>query len=324
MQEPVPSKFDFTSTAAEVVEGVDLSGKLAVVTGGAAGLGKETARALASAGANVIIGARNRELLAQVVEELNASCRGTVTGCEVDLLLLSSVTEFARQVLSTDRAVDLLILNAAVMACPLSRSRDGIECHLATNFIGHALLTSELAPALLKAAEARVISLSSTAHQMSPVVFEDLNYLRRPYDPWEAYAQSKTATALLAAQVWHQLGAFGVTAHTLHPGGIQTGLLKHIDWDLGAQFAERYGYDIANSKVKTVEQGAATTLWAATEPALLHREVAYLEDCQVSELLEKPVYSHGVMPYALDPDNAAKLWRAGEMLTDRKMPLKPT
>jgi NAD(P)-dependent dehydrogenase (short-subunit alcohol dehydrogenase family) len=158
---------------------------------------------------------------------------------------------------------------------------------------------------------------------MSPVIFDDINFERRAYDPWDAYAQSKTATALLAVQVWNELGSKGVTAHTLHPGGVQTGLLKHIKWDIGAQFAARYNYDVANSKVKTIEQGAATTIWAATEPALLHRETAYLEDCQVSKVLEKPIYSNGVMPYALDSRNAMQVWQAAEALIGSKMSLDP-
>lgn len=319
----ITSRFNARSTAEEVIEGVDLSGKVAVITGGAAGLGKETARVLALAGADVIIGARNKQALDAAVDELNAAKAGRVTGYKVDLLSLHSVNKFACQVRAARRSVDLLILNAAVMACPLSRNRKGIERHFATNFVGHAFLSSKLAGLLLKSKEPRVISLSSTAHQMSPIVFEDINFEHRAYDPWDAYAQSKTATALLAAQIWNELGAEGVTAHTLHPGGVQTGLLKHINWDMGAQFAVRYNYDVANSKVKTIEQGAATTVWAATEVALLHRETAYLEDCQVSEILQKPIYSNGVMPYALDPENARMLWAAAEELSGATMSLSP-
>lgn len=323
MQAPTISRFNEKSTAEEVIQGIDLTGKLAVITGGAAGLGKETARVLALAGADVIIGARNTQALSAAVKDLNSSMAAHVVGYELDLLNLGSVKRFTSQVVATARAVDLLILNAAVMACPLSRCSKGIESHFATNFVGHAFLVSELAGSLLKARNPRVISLSSTAHQMSPVVFDDINFERRAYDPWDAYAQSKTATALLAVQVWNELGSKGVTAHTLHPGGVQTGLLKHINWDIGAQFATRYNYDVANSKVKTIEQGAATTIWAATEPALLHRETAYLEDCRISKVLEKPIYSNGVMPYALDSENAMQVWRAAEALMGSKMSLAP-
>lgn len=317
----IDARFEETSTAESVIDGHDLRGKLAVVTGGAGGIGKETARCLGLAGADVVIGARKPDQLASAIKELAVTSRGKVTGFHLDLLDLKSVSNFASEVTRLNRKLDLLILNAAVMACPLSRSAIGIECQLATNFVGHALLTSKLAPSLLDAPAARVISLSSTAHQMSPVVFSDINYEHRDYDPWEAYAQSKTATALLATHVWSELGAQGVTAHTLHPGGIQTGLLRHIDWDLGAQFAERYGYDISNSKVKTVPQGAATTVWAATEPRLLHREVAYLEDCHIAPVLDTPAYSHGVMPYALDPEIASRLWAGAEKLAGTRFEL---
>lgn len=319
----IASPFDAKSTAEEVIQGIDLSGKLAVITGGAAGLGRETARVLALAGADVVIGARSKEVLRTAVEDLNSHKKGKVTGIEIDLLNLDSVQEFARHVIGSGRPVDLLILNAAVMACPLARNSKGIEHHFATNFIGHALLTSALSKLLLASSSPRVITLSSTAHQMSPVIFDDINFERRPYDAWDAYAQSKTATALLAVQVQNELGSRGVTAHTLHPGGVQTGLLKHITWDLGAQFAARYNYDVANSKRKTIEQGAATTVWAATEQKLLHQKTAYLEDCQVSEILHKPAYSHGVMPYALDPENAARLWHTAQQLSGVSMILNP-
>lgn len=313
--------FSASSTAAEVVDGIDLSGRLIVVTGAAAGIGKETARVLGAAGADVVIAARNRGLLAAACDELQGSARGQILGLHLDLLSLRSIETFADTVAALRRPVDTLILNAAVMACPLARSSEGIESQLATNYIGHAYLSYLLLAPLLEAAAPRLISLSSTAHQMSPVVFDDINYRNRPYDAWEAYAQSKTATALLAVHLGNRLGSRGLTAHTLHPGGIRTGLLKHISWDLGAQFAERYDYDIANSTLKSIEQGAATSVWAATEPALLHQPPAYLEDCRVAPLLETPRYSHGVMGYALNPDNAERLWQAAETLSGQRLAL---
>jgi NAD(P)-dependent dehydrogenase (short-subunit alcohol dehydrogenase family) len=240
---------------------------------------------------------------------------------ELDLLSLSSVRAFAASVISRNRPVDLLILNAGVMACPLSRSPEGIEAQLATNYIGHACLSSALAPVLLKATEPRVIALSSTAHQMSPIVFSDINYERRAYDPWEAYAQSKTATALLAVKISHELGASGITAHALHPGGVMTGLLKHMTGNIAAELSSRYKFDTSNIKVKTIQEGAATSVWAATEPTLRNRPTCYLEDCRVAELLDAPIYTRGVMRYALDGDNAAALWRAAEKMIGAKLPL---
>lgn len=320
-QDEVRTPFDLNATAADVVAGIDLSGKLVVVTGGAAGIGKETARALASRGAEVVIGGRNKAAIDAAASELSSS--GTVLPREMDLLSLRSVGRFASWIISLGRPVDVLILNAGIMACPLARSPEGIESQLATNFIGHAYLTSALAPALLEASQPRVISLSSTAHQMSPIVFDDINYERRPYDPWEAYAQSKTANALLAVKVWLELGSRGVTAHTLHPGGVRTGLLKHITGDIAADLSSRYKFDTSKVQVKTVPQGAATPAWAATEPTLLHRPTLYLQDCRVAELLDAPLYTHGVMRYALDGDNAAALWTAAEKMIAARMPLDP-
>jgi NAD(P)-dependent dehydrogenase (short-subunit alcohol dehydrogenase family) len=319
MQNEIRTRFDLNSTAEDVVAGIDLSGKLAIVTGGAAGIGRETARALASRGADVIIAGRNKAVVQSAAKELASSA--TVLARELDLLSLKSVSEFAQWVISLGRPLDLLILNAGIMAAPLSRSAEGIESQLATNFIGHAVLTSQLAPALLAAAEPRVVSLSSSAHQMSPVVFGDINFERRAYDPWEAYGQSKTANALLAVRVWSELGSRGVTAHAVHPGGVFTGLMKHVTGDVAAVLSQRYKFDTSKVQVKTVPQGAATSVWAATEPDLRNRPALYLHDCGVAEVLDAPVYTHGVMRYALDGDNAASLWRAAEKLIGAKLPL---
>ena len=320
MQHVIDTRFDLNSTADDVVAGLDLSGKLAVVTGGAAGIGKETARALASRGAEVIIGGRNKAAIDAAAQELSSS--GTVRAHELDLLSLQSVRQFADWVISLHRPLDLLILNAGIMAAPLARSAEGIESQLATNFIGHAALTSRLVPALLAAAAPRVVSLSSSAHQMSPVVFSDINFDSRAYDPWEAYGQSKTANSLLAVTVWNALGARGVTAHAVHPGGVFTGLMKHVTGDVAAVLSRRYKFDTSAVQVKTIPQGAATTLWAATEPSLRNRAALYLHDCRVAEVLDAPVYTHGVMRYALDGDNAAALWSAAEKMIGAKLPLE--
>jgi NAD(P)-dependent dehydrogenase (short-subunit alcohol dehydrogenase family) len=319
MQNATQTRFDLNSTADDVVAGLDLSGKLAVITGGGAGIGKETARALAARGAHVIIGGRSRAVIEAAAKELSSS--GAVLAHELDLLSLKSVSQFADWVISLGRPLDLLILNAGIMAAPLSRSAEGIESQMATNFIGHAALTSKLVPALLAAAEPRVVSLSSSAHQMSPVVFSDINFEQRAYDPWEAYGQSKTANALLAVKVWNELGPRGVTAHAVHPGGVFTGLMKHVTGDVAAVLSSRYKFDTSKVQVKTIPQGAATSLWAATEPALRNRAALYLHDCGVAEVLDSPVYTYGVMRYALDSDNAAALWSAAEKMIGAKLPL---
>jgi NAD(P)-dependent dehydrogenase (short-subunit alcohol dehydrogenase family) len=321
MQHAIQTRFDLNSTADDVVAGLDLSGSLAVITGGAAGIGKETARALASRGAHVIIGGRNPAVIEAAAKELSSS--GTALARELDLLSLKSVCRFADWVVSLGRPLDLLILNAGIMAAPLSRSAEGIESQLATNFIGHAALTSRLVPVLLAAAAPRVVSLSSSAHQMSPIVFGDINFENRAYDPWEAYGQSKTANALLAVQVWNELGSRGVTAHAVHPGGVFTGLMKHVTGDVAAVLSKRYKFDTSKVQVKTIPQGAATSLWVATEPALQNRPALYFHDCRVAEVLDAPAYTHGVMRYALDSDNAAALWTAAEKMTGSKLPLSP-
>jgi NAD(P)-dependent dehydrogenase (short-subunit alcohol dehydrogenase family) len=319
MQNAIQTKFDLNSTADDVLAGLDLSGKLAVITGGAAGIGKETARALLSRGAQVIIGGRNEAAIEAAAMELSSS--GTVLAHELDLLSLQDVSDFADWIISLDRPVDLLILNAGIMAAPLARSAEGIESQLATNFVGHAALVSKLVPALLAAAEPRVISLSSSAHQMSPVLFSDINFERRAYDPWEAYGQSKTANSLLALKVWNELGSRGVTAHAVHPGGVFTGLMKHVTGDVAAVLSRRYKFDTSKVQVKTIPQGAATSVWAATEPSLRNRPALYVHDCRVAEVLDTPVYTHGVMRYALDSDNAAALWTAAEKMIGAKLPL---
>jgi NAD(P)-dependent dehydrogenase (short-subunit alcohol dehydrogenase family) len=320
MPDAIQTRFDLNSTADDVVAGLDLSGKLAVITGGAAGIGKETAKALASRGAHVIIGGRNQAAIQAAAKELSSS--GTAMARELDLLSLDSIGQFADGVISLHRPLDFLILNAGIMAAPLARSAAGIESQLATNFVGHALLTSKLVPALLAAAEPRVVSLSSSAHQMSPVVFSDINFERRAYDPWEAYGQSKTANALLAVKVWNELGPHGVTAHAVHPGGVFTGLMKHVTGDVAAVLSSRYKFDTSKVQVKTIPQGAATTVWAATEPSLRNQPAAYLHDCRVAEVLDMPLYTRGVMRYALDRDNAAALWTAAENMIGSKLPLE--
>jgi NAD(P)-dependent dehydrogenase (short-subunit alcohol dehydrogenase family) len=319
MQNAIETRFDMNATADDVVAGMDLSGKLAVITGGAAGIGKETARSLLSRGAHVIIGGRNQAVIEAAAKELSPA--GAVLTRELDLLSLRSVSQFADWVISLDRPLDLLILNAGIMAAPLARSAEGIESQLATNFVGHAALTSKLVPALLAAAEPRVVSLSSSAHQMSPVVFSDINFERRAYDPWEAYGQSKTANALLAVRIWNELGPRGVTAHAVHPGGVFTGLMKHVTGDVAAVLSRRYKFDTSKVQVKTIPQGAATSVWAATEPTLRNRPAHYFHDCRAAEVLDAPVYTHGVMRYALDSDNAAALWSAAEKMIGSKLPL---
>ncbi len=307
MQQPVESPFGAESTAAEVLAGKNLSGKLAVVTGAGAGIGKATARALAEAGADVVLAGRTAEALEAVRAELAATAKRRLMPERVDLLSLKSCVDFADRVTALGRPLDMLILNAGVMATPFEQTPDGVELQMAANFLGHALIASRLAPALVRADDPRLVSVSSVAHQASPIMFDDMNFDRRPYDAWDSYAQSKTASVLLAVRAADALGD-RISAFSLHPGGVFTGLLKHMSPDIGAELADRLQVDFSDVKVKSPEQGAATTVWAASEPGLRGQGMLYLEDCHVAPLLDEPTHKRGVMPYALDSANAERLF----------------
>jgi NAD(P)-dependent dehydrogenase (short-subunit alcohol dehydrogenase family) len=308
-----------TITAAEVLDGIDLSGKLAVVTGASAGIGREAARVLARAGADVVAGARRVDVLRDLETQAEG---GTIYAGALDLQSPDKVRNFAAAVRSLGRPVDILINNGGVMACPLARSDTGLESQFNTNFLGHALLTSELAPELRRSGAARLVSLSSSGHQLSPVVFDDINFARRSYDPWMAYGQSKTACALLAVRAQSQLGPSGLNAFAVHPGVVPGTELAHSvreeDW---AAVRERTSAANAPRIPKSVEAGAATMVWAATAAALTGRGPAYLEDCAVAPLIETPNYRFGVRAYALDPEAADQLWAHAERLLRQPLPL---
>ena len=232
---------------------------------------------------------------------------------------IASVDRFADEVLALDRPVDILINNAAITG-QLVRNELGIESQLMTNFIGHAVLSSRLAGALVRAGRSRVVSLSSFGHHYSPVVFDDLNFERRPYSAWGGYGQSKTACVLLSVKLSRTLVDNGVEAFAVHPGAIMTELGRNMSQE-DFELAEQRGSIPSADDWKTPEGGAATSVWAATEPLLAGRAPLYLEDCGVAPLLDKPNYHHGVMKYALDPDIAERLWSATEQLIQRALPL---
>jgi NAD(P)-dependent dehydrogenase (short-subunit alcohol dehydrogenase family) len=320
LQIEIESRFGKKSTAQEVLRGVNLEGKLAVITGATAGIGKATAQALAQAGATIVIAGRNSQALDRARAEIAAvSVQQTVHAFALDLMSITSVDGFAEKVLALDRPVDILINNAAITG-QLVRNELGIESQLMTNFIGHAVLSSRLAPALVRAQRSRVVSLSSFGHHYSPVVFDDLNFERRPYSAWDGYGQSKTACVLLAVKLSRTLGGNGVEAFAVHPGAIMTELGRNMSQE-DVDLAQQRGSIPAPDDWKTVEGGAATSVWAATEQLLAGRAPLYLEDCRDAPLLDKPNYSHGVMKYALDSDNAERLWSATERLIQRALPL---
>ena len=318
--EPGKSRFNAESTAADVLRDVNLSGKLALVTGGGGGLGLETARALAAAGANVIIGGRSGPAIeAARIELARDFPRSQFFGYALHLADLGSVETFARAVLGLGQSIDIYIANAGIMAVPLSRNAAGHELHLATNFLGHALLTSLLAPALKQAGSSRVVVLSSSGHHFASVDLDDLDWRTRAYDKWLAYGQSKTACSLLAVHTAVTMRGAGVTALAVHPGVIATGLMRHLQEEDYAALKTRT--DIIPPKVrnrKTLAQGAATSVWAATAPELAGR-IAYLEDCAVARVVDTPDTVSGVLAYALDPTLADRLMATTERLIGRDL-----
>lgn len=290
--------FGFTSTAAEVLADVDLSGRRAIITGATSGIGVETARALAAAGADVVLGVRRvdagRRIAATIAETTG---NPAITAAQLDVANLTSVRDFVSRF--SVEPVHMLINNAGVMALPeLSRSAHGHEMQFATNFVGHFALTLGLHYALSTAGGARVVSVSSSGHLLSPVVFDDIDYRFRTYDPWSAYGQSKTADVLLAVGVTERWRDDGIVANAAHPGAIATGLQKHTG-----------GLSTPVERRKMIEQGAATSVLLAASPLVEGIGGRYFEDCNESPVVtERPDDFSGVAPYALDPGNADRLW----------------
>lgn len=313
MNPPITSPLRAFSTAREVAAGHDLRGTAAIVTGAATGIGIETARALAEAGAEVVIAARKPDLAQAAVRDINAGARAPGARFEMlDLSALQSVRDFGRR--WGERPLHLLINNAGVMACPLQRTAEGLEMQIGTNHFGHFLLGVLLAPALERGARergrpSRLVSLSSIGHRRSGIQWDDPNYLTRPYDKWEAYGQAKTANALFAVGFERRFGSRGVHANAVMPGGIMTPLQRHMareemvamGWIDAATGQLREGF-------KTPEQGASTSVWAALGTELEGIGGLYLEDCQQALPWTKESPWQGVMPHALDPESAERLW----------------
>jgi len=290
--------FGFHSTAADVIRGIDLRGRRVVVTGGAAGIGLETARALASAGASTVLAVRRPGNAGPVVEELRRSTGNpAISVATLDLADLRSVKAFVE---TWQGPLHILVNNAGIMAVPeRQKTAQGFELQFGTNFLGHFALTVWLHDALAAAQGARVVSLSSSGHTFSPVIFDDLNFDFVPYTPFGAYGQSKTANVLLSVAIIARWQADGITSNALNPGAIATGLQKHTG-----------GLKTPMERRKTVEQGAATPVLLTASPLLEGVSGRYFEDCNEAPLIaRRPTdFSGGVAPYALDPANAERLW----------------
>lgn len=312
-QQPIGSGFGADTTAAEVLEGLDLTGKLVLVTGGYSGLGLEATKALTAAGAQVVVPARRPD----AAREALAGIDGVELG-ELDLGDLSSVQRFAEGFLESDRTLDAVIDNAGIMATPETRIGPGWEAQFATNHLGHFALVNRLWPAI-EPGGARVVSVSSRGHHRSPIRWDDVMFDGGDYEKWEAYGQAKTANVLFALQLDTLAADRGVRAFSLHPGGIITPLQRHLDpqemVDLG--WLDEHGNPTpeAAAGFKTPEAGAATEVWAATSPQLDGLGGVYLEDCEVAVPAPADGERVGVKDWAIDPEQAARLWTLSAELT---------
>ncbi len=290
--------FDFHSTAAEVISGLDLAGKRAIITGGAAGIGIEAARALSVAGAAVTLAVRRPDAAQSVAEKLRHSGGNIAVDVkQLDLADLRSVRAFTR---AWNGPLHILINNAGIMAVPeLQKTPQGFELQFGTNFLGHFALTTGLHRALAAAGGARVVSVSSSGHLFSPIMFDDLGFDFIPYTPIVAYGQSKTANALLAIGITHRWSSDGIRANALHPGAIATGLQKHTG-----------GLKTPVEKRKTLSQGASTSVLLAASPLLEGISGLYFEDCnQAQQVTKRPTdFTGGYAAYAVDPGYAERLW----------------
>ncbi|TDD71420.1 SDR family NAD(P)-dependent oxidoreductase [Actinomadura rubrisoli] len=309
--------YDASSTAMDVIGGHNLTGKETIVTGGASGLGLETARAFAEAGARVVLAGRDsakgEEAAARLREDTG---NGRVVFRPLDLGSLESVRRWVHAHAATGRPLHILVANAGIMATPLTRTAEGFESQFGVNHLGHFALTLGLLPSLRAAGGARVVSLSSRAHRRGDVDLDDPNYLYRPYDPWEAYGQSKTATALFAVGMTAHFAGDGITCNAVMPGAIMTGLQRHIP---RRELAETgWSAEERPPGWKTPEQGAATSVWAAVAPELDGVSGKYLDDCAIAGPWTgtgDPPNGH-YLRHALDPERAERLWDLSELLVD--------
>ncbi|MEU6447443.1 SDR family NAD(P)-dependent oxidoreductase [Streptomyces sp. NPDC046979] len=295
----ITTPFGFSSTTDEVTRGVDLTGRRAVVTGASSGLGAETARALAALGADVTLAVRDLASGQRVAEDITASTgRHDVHVAHLDLADPASVTAFTA---AWRGPLHVLVSNAGVMACPERHTEQGWEWQFATNHLGHFALATGLHRALAADGNARVIMVSSSGHQRSPIVWDDVNFAFRPYDPWLAYGQSKTANVLFAVEATRRWAADNITANACMPGAIHTNLQRHT--------AGRGSGLVPDHLIKTVHQGAATSVLLAASPLLGGVGGRYFADCNESEVVDRRTGTlHGVARYAVDADNAGRLW----------------
>ena len=314
--------YGWETTTDELLEGRDLSGQRFLITGGSAGLGQETARALAAHGADVVIAVRDLAKGERAAEPVRAGAapNASVELTELDLASLSSVRACADKILAEGKPLHVLIANAGVMAAPQGITADGFETQFGTNHLGHFVFVNRLVPLLTAGAPSRIIALSSSGHRMSDVDLDDPGFEHTPYDPWLAYGRAKTANVLFAVALDRRLRDRGVRAAAVHPGGIQTELGRHLTPDTMRTLFERYPRP-ESFTFKSIPQGAATSVWAAVvaDPGQIGGR--YCEDCGVADLTDDANAMSGVRRYALDPQHADALWARSEELVGESFPL---
>ncbi len=313
------STFGFDSTADEVLADKDLSGRTVFITGACSGLGHETARAMGARGANLILSGRDESKLEAAAKTIGDETGAKVETLVCDLASLTSIRAAAEQALARFDHIDLYINNAGVMACPLNRTADGFELQFGTNHLGHFLLTNLLIPLLEKGKRPRIVNLSSRGHHLDSVHFDDLNYVERDYDKWEAYGQSKTANILFTVALEQRLADKGIHAYAVHPGAIMTNLGRHLKEEDMANLRKRMESNAGDKGMtfKSIPQGAATTCWVATAEELEGSGGLYAEDCAVADQSDTDP-TGGVRSYALDKDAADRLWTVSEELVGAK------